>query len=259
MKILSSVIALVLFFAISVKAQKTNSLSDSEIQGQALAQKILKQQPLGNFTNAGVLVIRNKTKRESYPVRVVGFPAMSGWGSFFEVVATNPPSDGGICFFAIIYGSDFKNHYVRQLPVQTISSGSDTNETPRANPNLSDKEIAGSFAGSDFWLCDLGLEFLRWPQQKYLKQEPRVLGPSLVLESTNPNPGTNGYSRVVSWFDRESLGLVEACAYDVNGKKLKNFYPKDIKKVNGQWQVQTLVMENLQTGSKSRLEFDLKK
>ena len=64
---------------------------------------------------------------------------------------------------------------------------------------------------------------------------------------------------MVSWVDTESLGIVEAYAYDANGKKLKNFYPKDIKKVNGQWQVQTLVMENLQTGSKSRLEFNLKK
>jgi hypothetical protein len=40
---------------------------------------------------------------------------------------------------------------------------------------------------------------------------------------------------------------------------LKDFYPKDFKKVNGQWQVQTLIMENVQTGSRSRLEFDLNK
>jgi len=77
------------------------------------------------------------------------------------------------------------------------------------------------------------------------------------LESTNPAPVTNGYSRVVSWIDEDTLGIVEANAYDVNGKKLKDFYPKDFKKVNGQWQVQSLVMENLQTGSRSRLEFDL--
>jgi hypothetical protein len=64
---------------------------------------------------------------------------------------------------------------------------------------------------------------------------------------------------VDSWIDNETLGIVEACAYDANGRKLKDFYPKDFKKVGGQWQVQTLVMENLQTGARSRLEFDLKK
>jgi len=184
---------------------------------------------------------------------------MRGWGSYFEAVSTNEPSNGRLNFFVIIYGTDSQHRYLKRLPVQTISSGSEVNLNQSDDPIFSNDQTLNSFAGSDFWLCDLGLEFLHWPQQKYLKQEPRVLGPSLVLESTNPNPGTNGYSRVVSWFDKDSLGLVEAYAYDVNGKKLKNFYPKDIKRVNGQWQVQTLVMENLQTGSKSRIEFDLKK
>ena len=145
------------------------------------------------------------------------------------------------------------------MPFQTISFGSDPDVTPRVNPNLSDDEILGSFAGSDFSVKDLGLEFFHWPQQKVLKKEIRRSCACTVLESTNPNPATNGYSRVVSWVDSESLGIVEAYAYDANGKKLKYFYPKDIKKMNGQWQVQTLVMENLQTGSKSRLEFDLQK
>ena len=81
----------------------------------------------------------------------------------------------------------------------------------------------------------------------------------MVLESTNPNPSTNSYSRVVSWIDEESLGIVEAYAYDAKGKKLKNFYPKNFEKVNGAYQVQSLIMDNLQTGSRSRLEFDLQK
>jgi hypothetical protein len=52
---------------------------------------------------------------------------------------------------------------------------------------------------------------------------------------------------------------VEAEAYDAHGKLLKDFEPKDLKKVNGQYQVQTMVMENLQTGARSRLEFDQEK
>ena len=44
-----------------------------------------------------------------------------------------------------------------------------------------------------------------------------------------------------------------------SGKKLKNFYPKNLEKVNGQYQVESMVMENLQTGSNSRLDFDLNK
>ena len=112
------------------------------------------------------------------------------------------------------------------------------------------------FAGSDFWLADLGLEFFHWPQQKVIKKEFRRSCGCMVLESVNPNPTPNGYSRVVSWIDEESLGIVQAEAYDSKNKLLKEFYPKDIKKVNGQWQVQTLDISNDQTDSSTRMEFE---
>ena len=114
-----------------------------------------------------------------------------------------------------------------------------------------------SFAGSDFWLADLGLEFFHWPQQKLLKKQFRSNCGCSVLESVNPNPSANGYSRVVTWIDEESLGVVQAEAYNSKNKLLKQFYPKDIKKVNGQWQVQTMDISNVQTRSRTRIEFNL--
>jgi len=115
------------------------------------------------------------------------------------------------------------------------------------------------FVSSDFWAEDFGLEFFHWPEQKILKRENSRGRICKVLESTNPDPSTNGYSRVVSWIDEETLGIVEAKAYDARGKLLKEFYPKDFKKVDGQWQVGMMDMDNVQTGSRSRIEFDLKK
>jgi len=114
------------------------------------------------------------------------------------------------------------------------------------------------FANSDFWLADLGLEFFHWPQQKVLKKEFHDNCASVVLESTNPNPATNGYSRVVSRIEEDSGGLMEATAYDFAGRKLKEFRVKSLKKIHGQWQVESVIMENVQTGSRTRLEFDLK-
>jgi hypothetical protein len=79
-----------------------------------------------------------------------------------------------------------------------------------------------------------------------------------VLESANSNPSTNGYSRVQTWIDNETFGLVQAKAYDAQGKLLKEFYPKDIKKVNGQWQLESMEIRNVQTRSRTRIVFDLK-
>ena len=116
-----------------------------------------------------------------------------------------------------------------------------------------------SFAGSDFWICDLGLEFFHWPQQKILpKTTPLKRGRDYtLLESTNPS--TNGYSRVLSWIDKETGGILQAEAYDATGKLLKEFEPKSFKKVNGQWELQEMEIRNVQTGSRTRLEFDLNK
>ena len=119
--------------------------------------------------------------------------------------------------------------------------------------------VTEPFANSDFWLGDLGLEFLRWPGQKILRGETMRGVLCKVLESTNPNPPTNGYSRVVTWIDNESLGIVQAKAYDAKGNLLKDFYPNDVKKVNGQWQVGSMEIYNVQTRSRTTLKFDLKK
>ncbi len=118
--------------------------------------------------------------------------------------------------------------------------------------------IMTPFAGSDFWAVDLGLEFLHWPAQKILRGDTARGRLCNVLESTNPNPSTSGYSRVLCWIDNESLGIVKAEAYDAKGKLLKEFLPKDIKKVDGQWQVGSMEIDNVQTGSRTKLEFDLK-
>ena len=44
-------------------------------------------------------------------------------------------------------------------------------------------------AGSDFSLADLGLEYLHWPVQRKLSDEPRMGDPCYVLESRNPRGG----------------------------------------------------------------------
>jgi Outer membrane lipoprotein-sorting protein len=266
MKTLSAIAAIVLLIAASATAQTTNTLTDAEIQGRALTHKILDQlfQVATGSKATATLQIRDDQGHREIPLIISAVRVAENtwpitwyqidWTNRIEQLSfhptTNQPNsfnyDTNITIFKLF-------HPARSLTnnIPTLYASLTTNLTGNA--------AMIPFAGSDFWLCDLGLDFFHWPAQKVLKKEVHRSRGCTVLESTNPNPGTNGYSRVVSWIDNESLGIVEACAYDANGKKLKDFYPKDFKKVDGQWQVQTLVMENVQTGSRSRLEFDLKK
>jgi hypothetical protein len=112
------------------------------------------------------------------------------------------------------------------------------------------------FANSDFWIADLGLEFFHWPEQKILKKETRKSRSCNVLESTNPDPSANGYSRVVSWIDEESVAIIHAEAYDFKNKLLKMFDLKSIEKKNGMWQPELMEMDNVQTGSRTWIDFN---
>jgi hypothetical protein len=236
-------VALGLLAALGAAAATTNELSDAEIQGRKLAQQLLEQRPATNFVQAGTLKIRDaKGRRTEVPLRFqisTTEKNASAWSGDYQTTATNNPVR-----VVIIHTDGGANSY-------------------RLSENGGLKELEGNqamipFAGSDFWLADLGLEFFHWPQQKVLKKEVKRSRGCTVLESTNPDPSTNSYLRVVSWIDSESGGIVQAWAYDSNNKLFKEFYPKDFKKINGQWQVEEMDIENDQTGSRTRLEFDLK-
>lgn len=248
--------ALVLFFVLNATAQTTNTLSDAEIQGRVLAQKILEQQPAENFTNTGVLKIRDANGNDSQvPLRCLTIVTGTNWSTIYTASWTNKAET-----LMVVHTPTQSNLYaddtqpvIEEIPV--------VGHLFRSARELSGAEKTLPFANSDFWIADLGLDFFHWPEQTVLKKKINQFKGRdyTLLESTNPESSTNGYSRVVSWIDNETLGLLQADAYDHDGKLLKEFYPKDFKKVNGQWQVQTLVIENEQTGSRSRLEFDLKK
>ena len=265
--VVRSVFVTAIFLSVvAANAETTNGLSTAELEGRALARKILEQRPAENLATTGVLKIRDGSGNSSeVPIvcRMVVTISVANtnlivpdWQTFYVATLTNRTE-----YLRVIHTTGLTNIY--SFSTNASDAGPVVGDMPLIGHLFGSHQVSGPalmlpFAGSDFWLCDLGLEFFHWPEQKVLKKEFHRQCACIVLESTNPHPTANGYSRVVSWIDEDSLGIVEAYAYDVNGKKLKNFYPKDFQKVNGQYQVQSLIMDNLQTDSRSRLEFDLK-
>ncbi|MGH7994677.1 MAG: outer membrane lipoprotein-sorting protein, partial [Limisphaerales bacterium] len=235
-------------------AETTNTLSDAEIQGRQLTQQLLAGRPV-EYTNTGVLKIRDaKGKRTELPVKCQTMVTATNWLSRYEAKFGSNVTD--VTTLVVTHCDAEPNRYALFENEKTARvSGS---ASIQIGTGTSGNRTMTPFAGSDFWVADLGLEFFHWPEQKVLKKEFRRNCSCVVLESTNPNPGINGYSRVDSWIDEESDGIVMARAYDMNGKLLKEFLPKDVKKVNGEWQVQSMEIDNVQTGSRTRLEFDSK-
>jgi hypothetical protein len=245
--------AMSLLLAGFATAQTTNTLSDAEIQGRQLAQEILEQSPATNFSQSGIFKIRAKEgKTTNVFVSFQTLVTPENWQVIYEA----RPVTNSVPYLRlqIIHKNGQSNRYSFSEDERGL-----VNLHPISVTALNGNQAMIPFANSDFWIVDLGLEFFHWPEQKVLKKEVRRSRGCTVLESTNPNPSTNGYSRVVSWIDGETLGIVHAEAYDANGKLLKEFDPKSFKKVNGQWELQEMEIRNVQTGSRTRLEFDLEK
>lgn len=265
MKILSSVFAALLLAAFHAKSQTTNHLSQAEIQGRQLTLEILSQRPAENTDSKGVMQIRGPRGRYSEVPIVciifVTFPVattniiLPDWDTFYQAALTNKTE-----YLRVEHTATLTNIYT-----WSTNAGDDVpvvGDIPVIGHLFHGHQITGPalltpFAGSDFWICDLGLEFFHWPDQKIIKHETRRTRACAVLESTNPNPTPGGYSRVDTWIDNETLGIVHAEAFDANGKLLKVFDPKSFKKVNGQWELQDMEIRNVQTGSRTWIKFNL--
>jgi hypothetical protein len=172
----------------------------------------------------------------------------TNWQSLYEVI----PESGGTNTIRLTI-----LHLNGQPTDYLLGESLGTNPDSIQPKRLTAGELMTPFAGTDFWPADLGLEFFHWPGQRVLKHEMRRSRPCKVLESTNPAPTAIGYSRVVSWIDNETGGIVFAEAYDASNKRLKEFSPKDFKKVNGRWELREMRIKNLATGSQTTMEFDL--
>ncbi len=206
-----------------------------EQEGRELAARLREMRPAEGFTNSGVLEIRSaKGKRRQLPVVIATSIVGDEWRTIYNTMQTGQP--------------------VSLTVRRSVSGPASYQLTPPAETNSSTP-----FAGTDFWLVDLGLDFIHWPTQRVLRHEMRRSEWCWVLESTNPQPTPGAYSRVVSWVHTETGGIVHADAYDARGKLLKVFEPKSFEKINGRWEVRELEIRNEQADTRTTLRFDLDK
>jgi hypothetical protein len=132
---------------------------------------------------------------------------------------------------------------------------------PEPKP-ISTEQAYVPFAQSDFWLTDLGLEFIFWPQQARLKGELRLGRDCYVLQSENPNAPQ--VIRIKSFIDKESVaqgtaGILVAEGFDARNKLVKEFslHGSSFKKVNGHLVLERMDIHNAKTHSQTVLKFDL--
>jgi hypothetical protein len=242
----SFLVAATLGVLAGIAANKPHETSD--VEGRALAEELRSLKPEENLEVSGFIRIRKSTgERARVPFRYQILVGPAGWQSSYETLPSNqaPPEK-----FVIVHSDQQPNRY---LVTRTAPQG-----TQPGPVSLSGDQAMVPFANSDFWLADLGLEFLHWPEQRIVEEariKMRKSRPCKVLESANPRPGAAGYTRVRSWVDAATGGIIIAEAYGPDGRLLKEFEVGSLTKVNGQWELKNLEMRDVQADSQTVLEF----
>lgn len=219
----------------------------SNPEGQSLAAELRATRPAERVDVTGFFKIRDPDgRRTRVPFRYRFVPGEKGWKNIYETQASDRvPAEK----LVVIHSEDGPTRYL-------LTKAAPTSDSPTVELNGDGSMVP--FARSDFWLADLGLEFLHWPEQRIVEEAKvrmRKGRPCKVLESINPRPGAEGYVRVRSWIDAEKGQPILAEAYGPDNKLMKEFEIGSLTKVNGQWELKNLEMRNARTDSQTVLEF----
>jgi Outer membrane lipoprotein-sorting protein len=211
-------------------------LSSQRAEGQRIAAEVRALAPRSSSTNTALLKTRNHLgARLETAVTIRTTVGSTNWQTDYV------SGDGQL----------LRITRVGDAPGQLLT-GRSHGPAPQPAENL-----LTPFANSDFWLIDLGLGFFHWPEQRLVAKEQRKGEACFVLESLAPSPAASGYSRVKTWLDQDSLGIVTAEAFDSKGRLLKVFEPKRFQKVAGKWQLKEMEIRNEQTDTRTSLTFDV--
>jgi hypothetical protein len=225
--------------------------SEPDAEALAFVHNLLSQRPQKELSLSGVLVIRHRNNHRDYvPVTYAIKLGEGGWRSVYQTGKT--PAVGPEQLI-VVHQTDAPNQYLFQ---QISLDGLRTNSTV-----LTGSAASVSLGGSDFWLSDLGMEFLHWPEQRFVRDAKITMRsgrPCKVLESVNPRPADGQYARVTSWIDTELGTIFRAESWGLDGKRLKTFDLKHFVKVNGRWQVKDMEIEDDKADSRTRLEFNFR-
>jgi len=235
----------------------TLSPAQATKEGRELVNQMLSMQPEANAVT-GIMAIRKDGSSKSYTEISIRFQTIVTSTNLINLYQANQSNKTQN--ITIVSTPGQPNIYFSGpnpfIPGSSVKSSRDT-----ATTSLSGEAIFAPFAGSDFSIADLGLEFLHWPDQKLLQKEMKRSRSCRVLESTNPNPKSGGYFKVKCWVDNESLGILLARAFDAKGDMIKEFIPGDLSKskATGQWQLGKMEIDNLKTDSSTTVRFDVDK
>lgn len=119
---------------------------------------------------------------------------------------------------------------------------------------IASSKKSGPFMGSEFSFEDIGGQSIEDYTYKYIRDESYDGQDCFVVESY-PVDKNSGYTRIVTWIDKEHYRTLKAEFYDRKSSHLKTMTTSGFKLYEDKfWRPSELLMVNLQTGRSTVLQ-----
>jgi hypothetical protein len=225
-------------------------LADPIGEGQALA-KELRSVQLGipGPINATFKIRKRDGTRVEHHVKKHTQKFENGWRDLFQI--SKDPNNSESEWLWI-------DHPIGATPKYKLAVSQQLPTDPDSFQNIDSEQAMAPVGDSDFWMADLGLDFLHWPDQRIFESKiTRRKGVGCkLLESSRPTRSLKGYYKVRSWISIEHGDIIYAEAFDINENKIKVFEVAGVEKIDGDWYLKGLKIRNIRDKSMSVLEFD---
>ena len=120
---------------------------------------------------------------------------------------------------------------------------------------ISSRNKSGPFMGSEFAFEDLGSQEVEKYHYKFLREEPCGDYQCYVIERT-PAYKFSGYTKIITWLDKEGFRMVKADFYDRKNELLKTLTASDYQQYLGHyWRAGKMEMVNHQKGKSTILDW----
>jgi Outer membrane lipoprotein-sorting protein len=104
------------------------------------------------------------------------------------------------------------------------------------------------FRNTDISYEDLTLHFLYWPDAELLGTEAQLARYCWKLRLRPPSKKDSQYGVMLVWIEKESGALLEADAFDWDGKMAKRFKVISAQKLDGVWLLKQMRIESFDAG-----------
>jgi outer membrane lipoprotein-sorting protein len=196
-----------------------------------------------DFTSSMLMTLRNKHGEES--IRKIHFKVLEvkDDGDKSITIFDNPRDVKGTAFLNFTHkvGDDDQWLYLPALKrVKRISSSNKS----------------GSFMGSEFAYEDIGSQEVEKYTYKWIRDDLFNNEECYVVEYLPVDKKNSGYTKQVTWIDKNEYRIQKVEYYDRKNSHLKTLSIQGYKKyLNKYWKAEEMVMVNHQNGKSTQLQF----